>query len=197
MTDVGYGHDCVQAAQRLASDRYTMRVQVAANQTPTFITESRETKIHTVAAAQVDYSSRSQVFGGKEFKYPIQLQLPSDELASRYPGLAEHFVYKADAVPQLRIGRRLPMATYHSRCNRPPDASDQNSQCDAANHPDDELLLPDMGASGCQGGQSQGLERAQAEETAQFHRRENNQGLKQWIIDESAGDGQRLIEFEE
>jgi hypothetical protein len=54
-----------------------------------------------------------------------------------------------------------------------------------------------MRARGSQGGQVEGLERADAEKTAQFHRGENNERLEQGVVDESAGHGQRLVKSEE
>jgi hypothetical protein len=85
----------------------------------------------------------------------------------------------------------------HSCSNRRPSAANYYTQRHAANRPDEKLLLINMGARDSQGGKLQGLKRAADEQTTQFHGGENNQGLEQRIVDESARHGERLVKPEE
>ncbi len=135
MTDVRKTQVCVQGAESLASDGNPMRIQVATNQAPAAVTASRKTESHAVAAAEIHYRSRSQVFSSKQAEDPIKPQLPPDEPTVGPCASGKHPVHKSDAVPQSRIGGRLKMKMDHNCGNCRPNATGEYTQHHAAHHP--------------------------------------------------------------
>ena len=118
----------------------------------------QKAKSHAVAAAQIHYGSRSQVFGGEKFEDTIESQLPADEPAIPLRASVEHRIHKADALAQRRMVRRFQTKKDRNSCDRGPCAAEYKAQGHAANYPDKKLLFTNMTAHGNQGGQSEGAE---------------------------------------
>lgn len=112
----------MQRAKGLASDGDAMRIEVATNQAPAAVVESRQAQRHAVATAQIHNRPRSQVFDGQQSKDAIEPQLPPNEPAVSPTAASKRLSNKTNTVSQAWIRGRVKL-DHNRRDGRPGTAS--------------------------------------------------------------------------
>ena len=121
----------VARAQSLASDRDPVRIQVATDQAAAVLAKGRVAESHAIAAtaSEIDDRPRAQVLGRKYSEYPVQAQLPPDEVAVGDRALFEYLSHQAQAATYSHIRGRFPMD--QERGDQCANAADNQTQDEA------------------------------------------------------------------